>query len=313
LRAQLAVVVVLGLGPLVRPILRSRPGVFLVATWMIVRPRWTRTLALAAAAAANPDRLRDLSRRLLRHAGAAARHPRERDTIRVGARWPLPDRLRAAVRRVAAGTRDAVLAGIVIRTRAIARRGQGLARREIVLAAGLIRCSCCASAATSCTPDACSSPPDVRRGACRWFVLPVRRLTVQFINRDARVGGDRRDSGAAVARHSRPSSASADERAGLRAMDEDRQSGDRTSRSSRPRGTSASRESPMRFRDGKPSAAVGRRQQRRRESTLSAAGDLPSRDGSAPAACRRANPESSSTRSGWRTHSRAHPPSTNRV
>ncbi|MDQ3364494.1 MAG: discoidin domain-containing protein [Myxococcota bacterium] len=53
-RRQLGVAVLLGLGPLVRPDFAITSAVFLGAGWAIVRPRWRRTLLLAAAAGALP-------------------------------------------------------------------------------------------------------------------------------------------------------------------------------------------------------------------------------------------------------------------
>jgi arabinofuranosyltransferase len=53
-RRQLATALGFGLGPLVRPDFAIPAGVFLIAAWMIVRPRWRRTVGLAAVAGALP-------------------------------------------------------------------------------------------------------------------------------------------------------------------------------------------------------------------------------------------------------------------
>jgi len=46
--------IVIGLGPLVRPDFAVASGLFLVAGWLLIRPRWLRTLGLAGAAIALP-------------------------------------------------------------------------------------------------------------------------------------------------------------------------------------------------------------------------------------------------------------------
>ena len=53
-RYVLVTAIVIGLGPLVRPDFAVATGLFLVAGWLLVRPRWARTLRLAGAAIALP-------------------------------------------------------------------------------------------------------------------------------------------------------------------------------------------------------------------------------------------------------------------
>ena len=169
--------IMFGLGPLVRPDLGVATVVLFIAAWGLERPSWRRTLALGAAAARAATRLRNLSRRLLRHPRATARPREERERRGMGARLELFPRLRAAVLALAAGGDPPQPRSRSRSVRSSRASASSSPRRS--RSASSSASTSRASAATSCM-RACSC---CRRSRCclPGFVLPLGRFTTPAI------------------------------------------------------------------------------------------------------------------------------------